>query len=457
MKPSSFLIALIALAASNGLRADVILADFEADRPVQSSSNVTADRIEAGSPQGRGHLRLTMLPDGLTAGSVQWRLPAGTDFEGRGGLVAQMRVTGGNETKILRWVAFDEQGRPIFQRRFELKPGEAWIRLEEPLRQWRWHDVHPGDWSDVRQIGLRIETPTAQVEVDDVRLVGTSTPAQRTDWLLRVAFEDRPVERMETSDLLVATDAVDAFSEADLSRLLDDMARVRAWVKRVFGDTVRPIDGEGPVMLLIFKEDSDRQAFFKRLGEQWRATLGATQAQGFTVQDICSSTYDPAQGPRRPVYLHESVHGIVARELRLPVGYPRTSPLQEGLANYLQLCVHPRSLGRATFTTNFNRPIDPAGKGFFKPLRSLFDARPMAEQYAQLASVVAYLVERDPKLLRDLAAGLSDGQSATDILARRQTDWQALERAWLEWGRQAFPADSSNLPVLFALPQEFQQ
>jgi hypothetical protein len=303
---------------------------------------------------------------------------------------------------------------------------------------------------------LRIETPAAAVEVDDIRLVGSARPGQRTEWLLQLAFEARPITQLEESGMLVATDAPEAFAQADLHRLIEDMHRVRKWVKRVFGPVIRPVEGEGPVMLLIFSKDENRNEFLERLGTAWRATLPPPQAAGFTVQDLCTATYDPQQGPRRPVYLHESVHGVLAHDLRLPSGHLATSPLQEGIANYLQLCVYPRSLDARTFTVNFNGPIDPSGRGFFKPLKQLFDQRATAQTYAQLSSLVGYLVEENPTLLQAMAAGLAEGQSAQDVLLMHQTNWDALEKAWLQWGRLKFPEKSPLPPRFFTLPAEFE-
>lgn len=451
-----WIILVVGLVAVPPAFADVAIADFETSAEIATSENVRTQRVKADSPQGESHLRVTVKLDGLNPGWIRFPLAAGDSFVGSAGLTAQVRVTGTVESTVLRWLALDERGQPIFQRRFDLAPGQKWVRLDEPLRNWRWFDRSAGSWGEVRELALRIETPADAVEVDDIRLIGTATAAERTDWILRLAFGQKQTRRVEAAGMLVATDAFDAFSDADLNALLDNMARARTWVKRVFGDAVRPIDGEGPLMMLIFLKDEDRKGFFNRLGAQWRATLTPPQAQGFTVQDICSSTYDPALGPRRPVYLHEAVHGVVARELRLPSGLALTSPLQEGIANYVQLCVYPGSLSRATYVTNFNRLIDRSGKGFFRPLSMLFEDRASAEVYAQLASLVAYLVERDPSLLKAMAKGMAIGLSAEQVLADRQMDWETLEKSWMEWGKSRFGSNSGDSTKIFDPLIEFK-
>ena len=103
---------------------------------------------------------------------------------------------------------------------------------------------------------------------------------------------------------------------------------------------------------------------------------------------------------------------------------------------------------------NFATPIDPAGGGFFKPLEMLFDQPVTTKEYAQLASVIAYLLERDERLLRDLAKGLADGETAAAELQRRGTSWPKLEAAWFAWGQNRFAADKDE--TAFAPPAEFR-
>jgi len=207
---------------------------------------------------------------------------------------------------------------------------------------------------------------------------------------------------------------------------------------------------------LIFADDAAHREFFARLGQQWRAEIAPPSAQGYTVQDIATATYRPELGVRRPVYLHESVHAIVSRDLRLLVSHDPHTPIQEGIASYVQLCVYPQSLDPQTYVQNFRKPIDPSGQGFFKPLEMLFSLPATPRQYAQLASLVAYLLENDQPLLRELARGLADGQTAEEILLNHGTSWQQLQDAWLAWGRQKFPAAQHDHPPPFDLPAEFR-
>jgi len=67
---------------------------------------------------------------------------------------------------------------------------------------------------------------------------------------------------------------------------------------------------------------------------------------------------------------------------------------------------------------------------------------------------VAFLVEKDQQLLRDLAKGLASDQSVADVLKQRKITWPMLQNAWLDWGRKRFNG-ISNQPI-FDVPVEFR-
>jgi hypothetical protein len=185
--------------------------------------------------------------------------------------------------------------------------------------------------------------------------------------------------------------------------------------------------------------------------------IGAPRSQGYTVQDIATSTFDAKLGPHRPVYFHEAVHTVVARDLRLLTGHEPHRPMQEAIANYLQVCLHPKSLPRSAYVKHFGRPIDSSGNGFFKPLEMLFTKPVTTKEYAQLASLAAFLIENDQPLLRDLARGLADDETAPEVLARTGRTWEQLQAAWLTWGQQRFRAGGADADApAFAPPAEFR-
>ena len=437
---------------------DVVIADFEARNAVSLDVHNGDAHVGPGAaPQGANFLRL--IPNTGEAGKTYLRLPLPADEQlfAHDRLTAQVRASAPQQVK-LRWIAVDAERHPIFQRPFTLESGERWVKLESPLRTWLWDTRRIADADDVKSIVLRIDSPdVAQVELDDVRLQGRAEVDADTAWLLDLAFgAGAPRQQVAAAGLMVATEAVDGFSEEDMSHLLDDMKRTRAFVRRAFGEAVRPTDEiPRPACLLIFNDGARRDAFLSRLGDAWGATIRTSSAaQGFTVQDIATATYDRARGPRRPVYVHESTHAVVARDLRLLTGHAPHTPVQEGIANYVQLCVHPASIDRGALANAFAQPIDPSGNGFFIPLEKLFATRATTKHYAQLASVVAYLVEKDQPLLRDLCKGLADDATAAEVLARRGPTWNEFQEAWLAWGREHFK--NANAEVVFEPPPEFR-
>ena len=436
---------------------DVLVADFEAGRAVALDvRNGDAQFGPGDAPQGTNFL--TLKPKTTDAGQTYLRLalPEGAELFAHERLTAHLRTPAAQEVK-LRWIALDAQRHPVFQRQFTLAPGEKWVKFESPLRTWLWDTRRVGDADEVKWIVLRIDSANVpHVDVDDVRLEGRADAAAHAAWLLDLAFgAGQPRKQVTADGLMVATEAMDAFADEDLNRLLDDMKRTRAFVRRAFGDAVRPTDDiPRPACLLIFNDPDRRAAFLTRLGEAWNVTIRTSTSQGFTVQDIATATYDPALGTRRPVYLHESVHAVVARDLRLLTGHAPHTPVQEGLATYLQLCLHPKSIDRGAFGKAFAQPLDPSGNGFFIPLEKLFAMRATTKHYAQLASVIAYLVDKDEPLLRDLCKGLAEGATAAEVLARRGPTWADLQDGWLDWGREQFQrADGEKV---FDPPTEFR-
>src|SRR5687767_3699140 len=253
--------------------ADALISDFEGKLSLLPSK-ATAEIGPGDAAQGVKFLRLK--PHTPEAGKAYLKLPLPDDVAlfPHERLTAQLRVPATQPISStqpaprqqirLSWMALNAQNPPIFQRQLLLEPNDKWVKLESPLRTWLWDQRRVGDWDEVESLVLRIDSAdVAHVDVDDVRLEGLAKPGAQTEWLLDLAFGAGAPRKVASGDgLMVATDAVDAFSAEDLERLLDDMRRTRAFVRRVFGDAVRPTDDIGvPASLLIF-EDEARQAAF---------------------------------------------------------------------------------------------------------------------------------------------------------------------------------------------------
>jgi hypothetical protein len=459
MCPAIAVLAVPAATAAPAPAADAIVNAFERETPPTNlrAANATVTSAEGNAAEGKRYLQLAPTKSQASAARLRLALPEQVAPADHAALAAAVRAPGANGRVELRWYALDAKNRPIFQRRFELEPGERWVRLDEPLRAWRWDNARVGDWDEVTSLALVVVSPNvARVDLDDVRFTGKADEQRNAEWLLKLAFAERPRKVAHADGLLVATDATEAFAQRDLDRLLDGMRRARAWLRKTFGDAVRPTDDHhAPAALLIFNAAADYPAFYDRLGDAWRVTIGAPKSQGYTVQDVATSTFDAKLGPDRPVYFHEAVHTIVARDLRLLAGHDAHRAMQEAIANYLQVCRYPQSLPRGAYVKQFAQPIDPSGKSFFKPLEMLFTRPVTVREYAQLASVAAFLIEQNPKLLRELARGMADGDTASEVMTRTGTNWRQLEDAWLAWGRQRFGADGDADAPAFTPPAEF--
>jgi hypothetical protein len=383
-------------------------------------------------------------------------LPDDLDLSGFRALAFAVRTAPGTETLLLRWYALDDAGKPLFQRPAKLAAAGQWTRIEEPLALWRWAGTQIGEWKRARTLALAVEAPVADLWLDDLRLLpgeGPNAAYPTPDWLVKLAIPDRPTRVLHEDGCLVATDCVAEFTEADLRKPLNHMRRVRQWLRRVFGDAVQPAADHPPTSLLLFRQPGDHEAFFKRLGLAWRVEIEEPGASGYTVQDITGATYSAARGIDRPVYLHEAVHTAGARLLHLRTEVAEHTWLQEGLANYLQLCVYPDSLDWSTYAQHFARPLAPDGRGFFKPLRSLLTQRVEMKHYAQLASLVAYLVAERPAWLPKVASGLAASQPIEGILKTCGADFDALQADWLAWGRKTFV--ETGAPARFPRPPEW--
>lgn len=428
-----------------------------AARPQHAQVQVVSDPAPAA---GDGCLRVT--PQQGKKALLVLDVPEGVDMARQSALAFHLRLSPEAKRARLRWYAVDGENRVIFQRRALPKASGEWARIVLPLQDWRWGNQFVGDWSEVRKLALQVESDTGTFALDELRIEpgtrGAASAVPDQAWYLDLAFGDRPYRQVSKGDVLVATDATGKLSEQDLAAIRARLARIRKWVRRAFGDACRPVLKGQPVVLLIFADKPHYSGFFEALAQRWLATIRPTHAGGYTVQDICASTYGPAHGSDRPVWFHEGVHCMVTRELRLLTGVAEHAWMHEGLANYLQLCVYPESMDRSHYVRNFREGV--GQKTFFRPLRQVMTERVSGKRYAQVASLVAFLLEEHPDWLRALASGLADGKPVGQILKACGTDFDKLQADWLAWGRKHFAPDA-NPPAgpgtHFNLPPEFAE
>jgi hypothetical protein len=147
---------------------------------------------------------------------------------------------------------------------------------------------------------------------------------------------------------------------------------------------------------------------------------------------------------------------VVAYDLRLITGNAPHTWLQEGLANYLQVCVYPKSIERGFYQGAFSRPLGHDEGGAFERLSALLPRRAEPRDYAQLASLVAYLIEQKPQLLPALARGLAEGKTVEQVLHQSGSSLERLEADWMQWGKERFAAGGAPSDRPFELPAEFR-
>jgi len=440
------------------------LVDFESGLPAGAKAKCGSISLVADGSAAVGNrcLRYRRSAGAGGASYLLLPLPRAGGISPDGKLSAWIKTQRSSRPVRLRWHALGRDNGILFQRRFEIDNNAEWTRIEWDIFRWRWGDGRVGDWSQVQAIALRVESDVDSLWLDDVRFrksrplrpdAGERLPRR---WLRKIAFGDCKLRAVAGDEFVVCTDAVEDLSRADLKRVIERAGRARKWLGRVFGGQVKSTRRRHAPKLLIFRRDRDYRAFFRRLGSQWNCSIVPPTGGGYTVQDISAAPYDSRWGPDSPVLLHEAVHSLVARELHLPTGTVEHSWLQEGLANYLQLCVHPQSMDWQGYARNFRGRI---GRGtFFRPLSEIFSRRVTRRHYSQVASVVAFLVAEHPQWLRELARGLAKDRPLGDILADLGADLRRLEELWFAWGKKTLATVAGVLVgprTHFPLPPEW--
>lgn len=445
----------LALAAEG---ASQVIADFDKTSP--GEIRTYDDVISVEPADGATGRALKVLP-GRAAGAKPGLLVrlTGVTLPASGHFRCAIKVSSKKPQVVVRWIVRrDADAAPARQVKMAVSSEDGWKQVDVPIHEWRWGNESVGDLSEGRELVLLADENADELRVDDVRIdplaANEETPVA---WLRRQAFGgDRDARLIERNGLIVATDVpAHALTQADLDRLVANLVRGRKFVARAFGNAVRPIDDGTPPALLIFRDPAEMAAFWNRIGQQWGATINPPRNDGYTVYDIATSSYDAKAGAERPVYLHEAIHAIVGHDVRLLTG-TRHSWLQEGIANYLQLCVYPQSLKEGALARAFAAKRGEA-RSLFQPIDMALGPSNDTRLHAQRATIVGYLIHEKPQWLPVIAKSLAGGASIDDALRRCETTPAALEEDWRKWGRNWFehrdPADGVHFP----LPKEWRE
>ena len=451
---ASFLAASTALAepeptvnAEEPNKLDIVVADFEEATPEGFEALRAEVELTTGSdkaPEGKGFIEIAIPENQRNASQLFFALPEKANLSRCKLLSAHLYLPERDGQWKLRWHVLDKNKKQIYQRMFKLDGSGGWKKVEWPLRLWRWSNSRVGDWPEAKYLVLNLEQGDGRIKLDGIRFIagnrGEQSAMPEPDWAAKIAFPGEFCS-LHRDGFFLASDATEEVSQKDFEKLLEKVRPIRDWIKANFKTACRPVGGESPVSLLVFKNPADYKSFYKKLGKAWNVSIGTPGAGGYTVQDISASAYSARYGMDRPVFFHELVHAVVSRELRLPAGSRRHSWLQEGFANYLQLCLYPESISRSTLGRNFFKPV--TNRSFFKPLKTLLTSRISGRNYAQLASLVAFLLAEQPEWLDKIAFGIGSGKDITKVIEEDlETSFDDLQEKWLAWGKKTYDPDA---------------
>ena len=195
-----------------------------------------------------------------------FNLPAGLAPGKSGDVAVRLRCAGSGPAATIRMLGVDAKNRIILQRRAEPRAGGSDAqRRALPWTRWRIGATRAAaDRARCRHLELRIEQGPGELQLDDLRLTDPAGADEKpADWLRRVAFGGRDIPRAEADGLLVATDAPDQLSDADLARYSAGIRTIRAIVRRLFAGEVRPVEGSTPPSLLISASTSTSSGFLR--------------------------------------------------------------------------------------------------------------------------------------------------------------------------------------------------
>lgn len=236
-----------------------------------------------------------------------------------------------------------------------------------------------------------------------------------------VAFPASPHREAACEPVRVLTDS----PELDGLALASELERLAGALEDALRRKPPP---RRPVCVVVFARPEDYRGFPQRLGERLLAAADPPAHDGFTPFGIATSTYDPAQGARRPVYAHEFVHAwLVAAGIDGGGDW-----LHEGLAALFQQRLHPQENAGRIVSSGLEAPV---GEGRL-PLAELIDGRQLATSLYWQAMSLCELLLHDPAYRPKLPALLEAllAADSASLLPHLQpvlgVDLQRLEADW---------------------------
>ena len=321
-------------------------------------------------------------------------------------------VPGAFEVQLL-----ELDGRAKFWRRVDLADtNETAVTI--PLRFMRRDGSRSPRWDNVRHFGICFRNP-GTFSFDDFmfRSQAGTKPELGADELASIAFPGAPVRSVNKPEMLLLTDC----AALELPKLEAELDKFIEQARRDMPFLGPP---SAPAVLLVFASKKDYEQFAPRFAKLLNSTATPPDVNGYTVEAISTSYWDPAQGTLRPVYLHEFTHSWFERVAVLPGN--GGGWLQEGLASHYQLLFHPQE--------NFGKLVRTgiADPEYRLPLREFCNGQHIpVNRYWQAATLMQMMltVPRYREQLRSFFAG------------SQPTDWDGLAYDWLAFCRETYGAD----------------
>lgn len=379
-----------------------------------------------------------------------------------------------------------------------LRQADQFVAVTVPLASWRWAAGTVGDWKRITHFTVQLPRG-ALLFFDELALVAPYEPAAGEPRSIGCvpttndAWSGLAVQRalftppgapgrfvMEPSDGYASILDYDptelagidheisvgrhfrVYTDVTADKLTNDAAlalvtrldRLAHFVVRVFkvGQLVMPALPTVPPVLLIYSTYEAMLSFVARLAEHWNAGASPTEADGYAVQEFACCSWKPELGWQRPTFFHEAIHAALPLWTGLAV--ERARWLHEGIANYLQICVYPDSLPRSTYIQQFE--VGVTEESFFRPLAAITGDDVPHSHYAQLATLVAFLMDKHPDWMGPLVRSLVAGENVARFLADNGTSITDLQAAWLAWGRARFAPGSGDDGPCFEVPVEWR-
>lgn len=327
----------------------------------------------------------------------------------------------------------EEDRQAYFWRKLEVSHS-GWKKIEMPLDWFRWSHSRIPRWGKVRSLAFLFRE-SATLTIDTVWT--EPTEMARGDFpsgelVAAVAFpkDDRETQlrSLETRDVQLVTNA----KSLDLEQLAGHLASVAKEIRREMPFLPEPV--RGPVFVVFQTRDEYRQ-FAPRYAQQLNCQVDPPETAGFTVEGVCTSSWDDHFGTLRPVYTHEFVHGYLARTLPLAT---QEDWLHEGLASRFQLTIHPQANLSEMVRDGLSTPRR------HDPLKQLCDgSRVATNRYWQAATICQMLMTEEryragfPILLERLRDSKSN-DLGPHLEPVWQTDFDKLTADWRTFCEREF-------------------